>query len=136
MRGAKLAFQLAEAQAGDPKVKERLRKLKQVETLRRHGVDWEEVQDLVGLSRATYHRWKRRLKEEGLKGLVPRSRRPKRLRRKRHWTPELLLKVEALRKEGFGVTQNLHLSIPLNPMQPGHLKRAAGFPSDDGCHAH
>ena len=30
----------------------------------------------MGISRATYYRWRKRLKEEGLAGLKPRSRRP------------------------------------------------------------
>jgi transposase len=51
----------------------------------------------VGINRATDYRWQRSLREEGLKDLVPRSRRPRRLRKKVHWTPELLLRVEALR---------------------------------------
>jgi putative transposase len=49
----------------------------------------------VGLSRASYHRWKGRLKDEGPTGLKPRSKRPQRLRGKVHWSPE----VEGLRKE-------------------------------------
>jgi putative transposase len=50
---------------------------------------------VVGLSRASYYRWKGRLKDEGLTGLKPRSKRPQRLRGKVHWSPE----VEGLRKE-------------------------------------
>lgn len=143
IRGARLASRLAEAQAGDPEVQERLRKLKQVETLRRHRVDWDEVQDLVGISRATSFRWKKRLKEEGLKGLVPRSRRPKRLRRKRDWTPELLQRVEALRKEnptwgrwpigytlrkeGFGVSERTVGRILAHLEGLGRVERVAAF---------
>ena len=75
-RGARKARELQEAGAGDPTVQERSRKLKQVEALRKHGVSWPEIQELVGISRATYYRWRKRLKEEGLAGLKPRSRRP------------------------------------------------------------
>jgi putative transposase len=60
---------------------------------------WKEIQDLVGISRATYHRWQKALKEKGLAGLKPRSRRPKHLRTKVHWTPGLLIRIETLRKE-------------------------------------
>ncbi|WP_156890682.1 helix-turn-helix domain-containing protein, partial [Meiothermus rufus] len=76
-QGARQAQRLAEAKAGDPEVKERLRKLRLVKALRESKKSWKEIQDLVGISRATYHRWKKALKEKGLAGLKPRSRRPK-----------------------------------------------------------
>ncbi len=98
-KGARKAELLQGAGADKPTLQARLRQLQQVEAFKRHGVAWSEIQALVGISRATYYRWKRRLKEEGLKGLAPRSRRPKRLRAKVHWTPELLIRVEALRKQ-------------------------------------
>lgn len=97
-RGARKAQELEAAGAGDPQVQERLEKLKQVETLRRRGVPWREVQEVVGISRATSYRWRKRLKEEGLSGLRPRSRRPKRTRGKVRWSPEILLAIEGLRK--------------------------------------
>ena len=50
--------------------------LKQVEALRKYRMGWPEIQELLGISRATYYRWRKRLKEEGLAGLKPRSRRP------------------------------------------------------------
>ena len=96
--GARKAEQLRAAGADNPTVQARLQKLKLVEALKKRGVPWPEIQALVGISRATYYRWKRRLKNEGLKGLKPRSRRPRRLRQRVHWTPELLIRVEALRK--------------------------------------
>ena len=98
-RGARKAQQLTEAGAGDPRVQARVRKLKQVEAFREHGVDWPEIQELVGISRATYYRWRKRLKAEGLKGLAPKPKRPKRLRQKVCWTPTLLIEIEALRKQ-------------------------------------
>ena len=98
-RGARKALELAEAGAGDPTVQQRLRQLKQVEALRKREAPWSEVQEVVGLSRASYYRWKGRLKEQGLTGLKPRSKRPQRLRGKVHWSPELLAQVEGLRKE-------------------------------------
>ncbi len=97
-RAARKTQQLEEAGAGDVTVKERLQKLRLVDALRKRGAVWSEIQSLVGISRATYYRWKRRLQEEGLKGLKPKSRRPKHLRQKVYWTPELLIAIEALRK--------------------------------------
>ncbi len=75
-KAARKAEQLEEAGAGDSTVKERPQKLKLVEAFRKHGVGWPEIKELVGISRATYYRWKRRLQEEGLKGLAPKPRRP------------------------------------------------------------
>ena len=98
-RAARQAERLDQAGAEDPVVSERLRKLRLVEALRKREASWSEVQSLVGISRATYYRYKQRLKEEGLGGLKPKSRRPKRLRRKVHWTPELLIQIEQLRKQ-------------------------------------
>ncbi|WP_456480845.1 helix-turn-helix domain-containing protein, partial [Oceanithermus sp.] len=98
-RGARKAQELVGAGAGDPTVQARLQKLKQVEVFRKHKVDWPEIQSLVGISRATYYRYKRKLQDEGLKGLLPKPKRPKRLRRKVCWTSELLIAIEALRKQ-------------------------------------
>jgi hypothetical protein len=98
-RTARQAERLDQAGAEDPVVSERLRKLRLVEALRNRGAGWSEVQSLVGISRATYYRYKQRLREEGLGGLKPKSRRPRRLRRKVYWTPDLLVKVETLRKQ-------------------------------------
>nr|WP_301336484.1 helix-turn-helix domain-containing protein [Thermus scotoductus] len=47
-----------------------------MEALRKYRVGWPEIQELLGISRATYYRWRKRLQEEGLAGLKPRSRRP------------------------------------------------------------
>ncbi|WP_036197607.1 helix-turn-helix domain-containing protein, partial [Meiothermus taiwanensis] len=77
LKAANQASQLEQAGAGDPVVAERLRKLKLVETLRKKKVPWDEVQKLVGISKATYHRWKKRLEEQDLAGLKPKSRKPR-----------------------------------------------------------
>lgn len=106
-QGASQGTRLAEAGAGDPDVQERLRKSKKraapvtklVKALRESKRSWDEVQELLGISRATYYRWERALREKGLAGLKPKSRRPKRTRGKVHWKPELMVRVEVLRKE-------------------------------------
>lgn len=54
LRGARLAQRLDEAGAGDPTVQERLRKITLIPSLRRSKEDWPKIQELVGISRATY----------------------------------------------------------------------------------
>nr|WP_243028380.1 helix-turn-helix domain-containing protein [Thermus albus] len=96
-QGAKEARRLAEAGAGDPEAGKRLPRLRLVKALRESKRGWDEIEELLGISRATYYRWERALREGGLAGLKPKSRRPRRLRGKVHWRPELLLRVEELR---------------------------------------
>ncbi len=75
----------------DAKNRERI--LRTWEALRTKGMSGKEVSELLGVSRASLYRWKRRIKEEGWNGLEQRSRKPKHLR-KRKWTAE---EVEAVR---------------------------------------
>jgi len=49
-----------------------------------------------GLSRATYYRWEKELRQKGLSGSKPERKRPKRLRRKVLWRPELLSRIVRL----------------------------------------
>ncbi len=65
-RGARQAQALEEAGAGDEEVQGRLHKLKLVRALRKGKATWEEIQGLVGISRATYYRWEKRLREGGI----------------------------------------------------------------------
>lgn len=60
---------------------------------------WDKVQELVGISRATSYPWDKALREGALVGLKPKSRRPRRPRGKVYWKPELMVRVEVLRKE-------------------------------------
>lgn len=142
-QGARKAQELGAAGASDPLVQERLRKLKQVEAFRKHGVSWPEIQALVGISRATYYRWRRRLKGQGLKGLLPKPKRPRRLRRKVHWTSELLIAIEdlrrqnrtwgrwpiwwSLRKRGFGVSERTVGRILAHLEAHGRVEGVAAF---------
>ena len=98
-RGAKEARRLAEAGAGDPEVGKRLHTLRLVKALRESQRSWDEIEELLGISRATYYRWEKAWKEKGLAGLQPKSRRPRRVRGKVQWKPELLVRVGELRKE-------------------------------------
>ena len=107
------------AQLG-PEASERLRLVQGFERLRRRGISGEEAAEVLGPSRATIYRWKKRLASSGPRGLEPGSRRPRTVRRPA-WSPELVSRVEALRKafpawgkeslsplleaEGFGVSE-------------------------------
>jgi len=111
-RGARKALELAEAGAGDL---ERLRRLKQVEALRKREAPWS-----VGLSRASHHRWKGRLKDEGLTGLKPRSKRPQRLRGR--WPIWL-----SWRKAGYTLSERTVGRILAYLEGQGRVERVAGF---------
>jgi len=98
-RAAKQAQHLQEAGSNNPEVAERLKKIRLVDALQKAKRDWKEIKELVGISRSTYYEWKKRLETEGLRGLQPKSRKPRRLRQKVHWTPQLVERIEALRNE-------------------------------------
>jgi transposase InsO family protein len=64
----------------------RLTLLKAWEALRSNGIGVEQAGQVLDIPRATLYRWRKRLKEQGLRGLEDESRRPKRVRRsKRDW---------------------------------------------------
>jgi putative transposase len=65
--------------------------------LRSKGVKSQEASQLLGVSRSSLYRWKRRLKIEGWKGLEERSRKPKHLRQ-HQWTIEEEEAVRSYRK--------------------------------------
>ncbi|RTG96390.1 integrase core domain-containing protein [Thermus scotoductus] len=142
-KGASQGARLAEAGAGDPDVQGRLRKVKLVKALREGKRSWGEIQELLGISRATYYRWERALRERGLAGLKPKSRRPKRTRGKVQWKPELLVRVEVLRranptwgrwpiwltlrKEGFSVSERTVGRILAYLEGSGRVESVASF---------
>jgi transposase InsO family protein len=76
----------------------RLRMLKAWQALMQNGIYSQQAADALHHSRATLYRWKKRLEEEGLRGLEDRSRRPKRCRRPQ-WSPELSEAVQAYREQ-------------------------------------
>jgi len=82
----------------DSEASRRLRIVQGFERLRRHGISGEEAAEILGPSRATIYRWKQRLASSGPRGLEPSSRRPRSVRRPA-WSPELVSRVEALRRE-------------------------------------
>lgn len=60
--------------------KERLRMLNAWEGLRERGASGEKAAEVLGLSRASLYRWRKRLQSQGLKGLEKQSCRPKHCR--------------------------------------------------------
>lgn len=80
-----------------PQAEQRERALRCWQALRGYGCSIPEASRLVGVSRATLFRWQKRLKEQGPRGLEPRSRRPRRLRQPT-WSVELAQAVLRLRE--------------------------------------
>lgn len=66
--------------------------------LREQGLSSTAASQTLGLSRPTLYRWLKRLKEQGLRGLEEKSRRPKH-RRQPTWGLELAQKVLELREQ-------------------------------------
>lgn len=75
---------------------ERFRELNQT-----YGIPVREAAALLGVSLSTLYRWRARYRARGLRGLRPRSRRPRRCPRKR-WAPELTRRLIQLRKQHPG----------------------------------
>lgn len=80
------------------KAQERLRYLSCLQALREEGFSTTRASQVLGLPRSTLYRWQRRLRQQGLKGLEDRSRRPRR-RRSPTWSPELAQAVLHLREQ-------------------------------------
>lgn len=80
-----------------PVAEKRLKALKLWSALKQKGVSSLEVPKLLEVPRSTLYRWRKRLEEEGLRGLEPKSRRPKRVRQ-RTWSPELIQAIRELRE--------------------------------------
>ena len=76
---------------------ERLKKLDHFYCLREQGIYEDLALDIIEWSRATFYRWQKRFKEQGLKGLIQQSRRPHRTR-KPEWTRHQEQQVLHLRR--------------------------------------
>jgi transposase InsO family protein len=76
---------------------ERLRLLSAWQALRRQGLSSTQASQTLEVPRANLYRWAKRVRQDGLRGLEDRSRRPKRCRR-RHWGAPLVAKVQHLRE--------------------------------------
>lgn len=87
-RGARLSSRLSAKTS--PIAADRRDAVQRFERARRDGLSAERAARAVGVSRASLHRWSRRLE--------PKSRRPHRLRRKT-WSSELMRAVERLRQD-------------------------------------
>jgi putative transposase len=80
-----------------PRAQQRARLLQGLEALLRRGVGAREAAEILGVSKATLYRWRRRLMRQGPSALEPGSRRPHHLRRPQ-WPAPLVARVLALRK--------------------------------------
>ena len=77
---------------------QRLRWVCAWQRLLEQGQSSTQAAHLLGIPRATLYRWRRKLVQDGPRGLEDRSRRPKR-RRQPTWTPELAQAVLSLRQQ-------------------------------------
>lgn len=75
----------------------RLKKIEQYHFLREQGIAQSLALEIIEWSRATFYRWQKRFNEQGLKGLVARSRRPHRSRHS-EWTKQQEQQVLHLRR--------------------------------------
>ena len=80
-----------------PEARRRLAILTKVAALRERGVSLEVALLAAEVPRSTYYRWRRALRRDGVRGLVPCSRRPRGVHRPR-WTREAEQRVWALRR--------------------------------------
>ena len=80
-----------------PEARRRLAILTKVAALRARGVSLEVALLAAEVPRSTYYRWRRALRRDGVRGLVPCSRRPRRVQRPR-WTRAAEQRVWALRR--------------------------------------
>ena len=119
MRSARLADKVFD----DPEVIFRLQQLERFERLRAvHGLTAAQAADILGASRASLYRWRRRLAESGSAGLRPRSRRPCRVRQ-RQWDMRV---CEAVRRP--------RMSFPAwGKAKLGPLLRNQGFMISDSA---
>lgn len=81
----------------DASGEERLRWVKAWRQVRARGISGEEAAAMLDKARATLYRWERRLQQDGPRGLMDRSRAPRR-RRQPTWSPELAQAVQQLRE--------------------------------------
>lgn len=81
-----------------PEAQERWRWLRCWEALRKQGLSSTQAGQVLSLPRSTLYRWQKRVKQEGPRGLEPKSRRPKR-RRQPTWSVELAQAVLHLREK-------------------------------------
>ena len=83
---------------GHPEAARRFELLQQVERARGHGLTLAASLALLGLARSTCCDWRGRFERDGMRGLAPRSSRP-RTHRGKQWTPADALRVFAIRGE-------------------------------------
>jgi len=81
-----------------PIASQRLQWLRRWERLREEGFSSAKAADLLGMPRSTLYRWRKRLKQRGLRGLEDGDRRPRHVRRPQ-WSPELAEAVLRMREQ-------------------------------------
>lgn len=81
-----------------PQAQERLRWLSAWGALRKEGLSSAQASQALALSRSSLYRWQKRLKQQGLKGLEDRSRRPRHTRQPT-WSSQLAQAVLRLREQ-------------------------------------
>jgi len=81
-----------------PEAVELSERLKCCEELRETKVSWSTIKKIVSISRSNYYRYKKLIREVGIKCLLKRSRRPKKLRTSKISGATIQL-IETIRKE-------------------------------------
>lgn len=122
---------------------ERLKKLDHYHQIREHGTPEAVALEVIGWSRATFYRWRKRFDEQGLKGLVAGHRRPRRVQ-KPQWTRHQEKQVLDLRDDfrawgkttlwtilvrdhGFTLSESSVGRILTKAMQAGQIKPCAFY---------
>ena len=84
-------------------------------------IEWCEIRKIIGMSRSNYYRCRQLEYNFGIKGLIPKSKRPEKLRKSK-FTQDLINLVEKLRK-----ADPTYGKAKISTMCAGHDVRAKGL---------